>query len=87
MTRHGNYTSNLAALRRQLEPHEWAFWYEGRAVEKPIEDNAGNTVFASGEVREGGAYRERMRRIRVWNTIMDEHNYLVRRWERLVGSE
>ena len=87
MTRHGNYTSNLAALRQQLKPHEWAFWYEGQAAEKPIEDDVGNTVFALGEVREGGAYGERMRRVRVWNTIMDEHNYLVRRWERLVGAD
>ncbi len=29
---------------------------------------------------EGGSYATRMGRVRVWNTFMDEHTYLVRRW-------
>lgn len=31
-------------------------------------------------------YRQRANCIAVWNTTMDEHNYLVRRWMQLVGS-
>jgi len=33
-----------------------------------------------GEVRDGGSYEQRMGHIAVWNSVMDEHNYLVRRW-------
>ncbi|MBL1268807.1 MAG: hypothetical protein JKY36_00485 [Erythrobacter sp.] len=33
-----------------------------------------------GEIRDGGEDQTRMSRIAVWNTVMDERNYLVRRW-------
>jgi putative spermidine/putrescine transport system substrate-binding protein len=36
-------------------------------------------------VRSGGSYWQRANCIAVWNTTMDEHNYLVRRWMQLVG--
>ncbi len=34
-----------------------------------------------GESRGGGACADRISRIVVWDTVMDEHNYLVRRWD------
>jgi len=36
-------------------------------------------------VRSGGSYWQRASSIAVWNTTMDEHNYLVRRWTQFVG--
>jgi hypothetical protein len=32
-------------------------------------------------IRDGGSYEQRMSHIAVWNSVMDEHNYLVRRWQ------
>ena len=37
-----------------------------------------------GSVRDGGSYEQRLGRIAVWNTVMDEHNYLVRQWATLL---
>jgi len=37
-------------------------------------------VVRRGERREGGSYRERVAKIKVWSTIMQEHNYLIRKW-------
>ena len=40
----------------------------------------------AGEVRHGGSYVERMSRVRVSNTIMDDHNYLARRWREFLDA-
>ncbi|MCD1587113.1 hypothetical protein K7H09_13940 [Halomonas sp. IOP_14] len=39
-----------------------------------------------GEIRDGGDYQTRMSRIAVWNIVMDEHNYLVRRWNDFMSA-
>jgi hypothetical protein len=36
--------------------------------------------------REGGSHRERMSRARVWNSFMDEHAHLVRRWRDFLAA-
>ena len=81
MARTGAYMANPEAVRPHLSPDEWAFWYEGAPAEGGICDPFGTEVFAPGARREGGGYVERMSRIAVWDTVMQEHNYLVRRWE------
>jgi putative spermidine/putrescine transport system substrate-binding protein len=81
MARNGAYMANPQAVRRHLSADEWAFWYEGAAARGPIRDPEGHVIFAPGERREGGSYAERMSRVVVWDAVMEEHNYLVRRWE------
>ncbi len=81
MARNGAYMANPEAVRRHLSEAEWAFWYEGAPASQPILDPDGVRLFEAGERREGGAYAERVSRIAVWDTVMNEHNYLVRRWE------
>jgi putative spermidine/putrescine transport system substrate-binding protein len=31
-------------------------------------------------VRDGGSYWDRFKNIAVWNSLMDENDYLVKRW-------
>ncbi len=81
MARSGSYMSNAVAVREHLSPAEWDFWYEGKPAAKPITDYEGQVVYDVGESRGGGSYADRMSRIVVWDTVMDEHNYLVRRWD------
>lgn len=81
MARSGAYMANSTAVRRYLTPEEWDFWYEGLPAACDIQDTGGNIVFRAGEQREGGSYEKRMSRVRVWDTVMNEHNYLVRQWQ------
>ena len=37
-----------------------------------------------GSRRAGGPYVDRVRRIVIWNTVMDEYNYAARVWDRFV---
>lgn len=81
MARSGSYMSNPEAVRQHLTPAEWDFWYDGKPASKPIVDPEGLMVYEVGESRGGGSYKERIERIVVWDAVMEEHNYLVRRWE------
>lgn len=81
MARIGAYISNPETARSFLTEAEWAFWYEGSPATEPIRDPDGRIIFETGMQREGGSYSERVSRIAVWDTVMNEHNYLVRRWE------
>lgn len=80
LARQGAYMTNACAVRAALSADEWDFWYGGAPAKTPIRDTEGRQIFASGEIREGGSYAERMRRVVVWDTVMTEHNYLLRKW-------
>ena len=69
-----------------LAPEEWAYWYEGRPAERPLADPFGEVCVQPGDRREGGSHMERMSMVRVWNTFMDEHTYLVRRWNEFLAA-
>jgi len=67
-------------VRAHLSESEWDYWYSGRPTETELLNSGGRPSIRPGEIREGGSYFERMSRVRVWNTFMDEHTYVVRRW-------
>ncbi len=81
MARSGAYIANPDPVRRYLSTDEWGFWYEGKPAHADIRDQDGSVIYRSGDRREGGDYVQRMSRVRVWDTVMNEHNYLVRLWE------
>lgn len=80
LARNGAYMTNQRAVRAAMAPDEWAFWYEGAPAAAPVRDPDGREIYRPGERREGGAYVERMARVAVWDAVMTEHNYLMRRW-------
>lgn len=85
VARQGYYMSVVDRVRRNLRPEEWDYWYEGRPAATDLPDPNGEISIAKGSVRSGGSYWSRASNIAVWNTTMDEHNYLVRRWGELVA--
>lgn len=87
VARQGYYMSVAGTVKAHLSPAEWAYWYDGRPAPCDLPDPYGQVIVRQGESRTGGSYRERASRIAVWNTTMDEHNYLVRRWNTLVGRQ
>lgn len=80
LARNGAYMANHSAVQAKLSKEEWAFWYEGKPAQVPIRDTQGRVVYAAGQSREGGSYQDRMSKVVVWDTVMIEHNYLMRRW-------
>ena len=43
-------------------------------------------MVAEGTVRDGGSYEARFKNIAVWNSIMSENDYLVKRWTEFLSA-
>lgn len=86
MARQGFYISNPSSARAHLDAAEWDYWYGGEAAREDLRGPDGSILIPRGSVRDGGAYEQRMGNVAVWNTVMDEHNYLVRKWTELLRS-
>jgi putative spermidine/putrescine transport system substrate-binding protein len=80
MARQGFYISNHERSRDYMSDAEWAYWYDGKPAAAALPGPIGEPLVAAGQRRDGGSYVARMGRIAVWDSVMDEHNYLVRRW-------
>ncbi|MFT6075892.1 ABC transporter substrate-binding protein [Loktanella salsilacus] len=85
MARQGYYISVPDRIRAHLDPDEWDYWYDGKPAARDLPDPQGRIAIRAGEVRSGGSYRTRSNHIAIWNTTMDEHNFLVRRWDEIIA--
>ena len=86
VARQGYYTSIPENAKNHMEPEEWDFWYMGKPAAKELPDPFGNIVVQKGEVRDGGSYWDRFKNIAVWNSLMDENDYLVKRWTEFLSA-
>jgi putative spermidine/putrescine transport system substrate-binding protein len=86
MARQGYYISVPKRVKQHLTPEEWDFWYEGNVAETDMRGPSGEVIARKGEARNGGSYWRRVGNIAVWNSAMDEHNYLVRRWNEFLSA-
>jgi putative spermidine/putrescine transport system substrate-binding protein len=86
LSRQGYYAFFPERARTHLEPDEWNYWYDGLPAARALPDPFGAPAIPAGHAREGGSYATRMGRVRVWNTFMDEHSYLVRRWREFLEA-
>ena len=80
VARQGYYHSIPDNAKKYLEPAEWDYWYDGKAAAKDLADPFGTIIIKKGDVRTGGSYWNRYSKIAVWNSLMDENDYLVKRW-------
>lgn len=85
MARQGYYMSVAEPLRNTLAPEEWAYWYDGAPASAPLPGPGGRICVDIGDRRAGGSYQDRMSAISFWSTIMDESNYLHRKWLEFAG--
>lgn len=84
VARQGYYMCAPDRVRAHLSQAEWDYWYEGLPAAQVLNDNAGRPAIRMNEVRSGGSRMDRARHVAIWNSTMDEHNYVVRRWGELV---
>ena len=78
--RQGYYISVPENAKKHMSAEEWDYWYEGKPAAKDLTDPFGTVIIKKGETRSGGSYWNRYSKINVWNSIMQENDYLVKRW-------
>lgn len=86
LARQGYYTSTPNRAKANMSNAEWDYWYGGKAAKENLTDPKGRKIITIGSVREGGSIQDRMSNIALWNTLMDEQNYLVRRWNEFLTA-
>jgi putative spermidine/putrescine transport system substrate-binding protein len=86
VARQGYYMSVPSNVQKHLDGDEWDFWYDGKAAARELPDPFGTIIVEQGEVRDGGSYEDRFRNIAVWNSLMDENDYLVKRWTEFLSA-
>ena len=86
LNRQGYYSAVLPTAKANMEPYEWAFWMEGKPAEKDIKGPDGSLLEKAGAIRDGGSYDDRMGNVACWNAVMDENDYMVRKWNEFIAS-
>jgi putative spermidine/putrescine transport system substrate-binding protein len=86
VAREGYYSAQPLMTKKFLTDAEWDYWYGGKPAATDIMDPFGKLVEKAGHTRDGGSFDERMGHIAVWNSIMDEDRYLIRRWNEFITS-
>src|SRR5215472_11885160 len=86
LNRQGYYSAVLETAREKMQPYEWAFWMEGKPAEKDIRAPDGTLLEKAGTVRDGGSFADRMGSVVCWNSVMDENDYLVKKWNEFIAA-
>ncbi|QOL79896.1 ABC transporter substrate-binding protein [Pseudooceanicola spongiae] len=86
ISRQGFYNSVPDNVKPLMSENEYGYWYEGKPATADILNPFGKVMETAGAVRDGGALWDRMGNIGIWNSLMDEDRYLVRRWQDFIAA-
>ena len=80
IARQGYYISNPDRSRDFMTRSEWDYWYEGKPTAEPLRGTDGRISVKEGDVRTGGSYLNRFNHVAVWNTVMDNYEHTLAKW-------
>ncbi|MEO8530322.1 MAG: PotD/PotF family extracellular solute-binding protein [Deltaproteobacteria bacterium] len=86
LMRQGYYSAVPETSKAFMSENEWGYWYEGKAATDAIVSPTGDVLGKAGDTRDGGSYDERMGRVACWNAVMDENQYMVRKWNEFIAA-
>lgn len=86
LMRQGYYSAVPETSKLFMSEDEWGFWYEGKAAKGDIVSPQGQVIEKAGAVRDGGSFADRMGKVACWNSVMDENQYMVRKWNEFIAA-
>ena len=86
LMRQGYYSAVPETSKQFMSENEWGYWYEGKAATDTITSPTGDTLAQAGEMRDGGSFHDRMGAVACWNSVMDENQYIVRKWNEFISA-
>ncbi|MBK1657969.1 ABC transporter substrate-binding protein [Paracraurococcus ruber] len=86
LNRQGYYAAVLSTAQKAMQPFEWDYWMLGKPAAQDIKAPDGTLLEKAGAVRDGGSYEQRMGGIACWNAVMDENDYMVRKWNEFIAA-
>ncbi len=86
LNRQGYYSAVLSTAQKSMEAYEWDFWMMGKPAAQDIKAPDGTVLEKAGSVRDGGSFEDRMGAVACWNAVMDENDYMVRKWNEFIAA-
>ena len=86
LNRQGYYSAVLSTAQANMTADEWGYWMEGKAAVGDIKAPDGTVLEKAGAKRDGGSYDDRMGAVACWNAVMDENDYMVRKWNEFIAA-
>ena len=86
LMRQGYYSAVPQTSKDFMSEDEWGFWFEGKPAEGDITNPFGDVMEKAGAVRDGGSFYDRMGAVACWNAVMDENQYMVRKWNEFIAA-
>ncbi|MEL6102820.1 MAG: extracellular solute-binding protein [Pseudomonadota bacterium] len=86
LMRQGYYSAVPETSKSFMSEDEWAFWFEGKEAQGDITNPFGDVMEKAGAVRDGGSFYDRMGAVACWNAVMDENQYMVRKWNEFIAA-
>ena len=86
LMRQGYYSAVPETSKNFMSEDEWGFWFEGKPAQGDIANPFGKVMEKAGAVRDGGSFYDRMGAVACWNAVMDENQYMVRKWNEFIAA-
>lgn len=86
LMRQGYYSAVPETSKAFMSADEWGFWFEGKEAEGDITSPFGDKLAGTGDTRDGGSFEDRMGAVACWNSVMDENQYMVRKWNEFIAA-
>src|SRR5271154_2757393 len=86
LNRQGYYSAVLSTAKANMSADEWGYWMEGKEAKNDIKAPDGTLLEKAGAKRDGGSYDDRMGAVACWNAVMDENDYMVRKWNEFIAA-
>ncbi|MEH6836677.1 MULTISPECIES: ABC transporter substrate-binding protein [Falsihalocynthiibacter] len=86
LMRQGYYSAVPETSKQFMSENEWGYWFEGKKSTDIITSPFGDTLADAGATRDGGSFTERMGAVACWNSVMDENQYMVRKWNEFIAA-
>lgn len=86
LMRQGYYSAVPETSKNFMSEDEWGFWFEGKESQGDIVNPQGVKMEGPGAKRDGGSFNERMGQVACWNAVMDENQYMVRKWNEFIAA-
>ncbi len=86
LMRQGYYSAVPETSKNFMSENEWGYWFEGKEATDTITSPTGDALAQAGDTRDGGSFEERMGAVACWNAVMDENQYMVRKWNEFIAA-
>lgn len=86
LMRQGYYSAVPETSKEFMSADEWGYWFEGKQAAGDITSPFGDKLAGTGDTRDGGSFEDRMGAVACWNSVMDENQYMVRKWNEFVAA-